>query len=106
MSQNLNNDYKEYDAKVNNLINIFTKVRRILDISKYRYELDKIQQKKPLYIDALQGVAIIYEIQEKYDDAIKIYDEILQVYREEQGWTEGEPVRVIIAKKQSLLENK
>jgi len=44
MSQNLNNDYKEYDAKVNNLINIFTKVRRILDISKYRYELDKIQQ--------------------------------------------------------------
>lgn len=70
------------------------------------FELDKIQQKKPLYIDALQGIALIYEIQEKYDAAIKTYDEILQVYREEHGWTEGEPVRVIIAKKQRLLENK
>lgn len=68
------------------------------------FVLDKESGKKPLYTDALWGQAIIYEIQEKYENALECYDRILQVLEEEFGFTEGEPVRAVMEEKQRLLE--
>lgn len=64
------------------------------------YELDE----KPRYYDPLHGIALIYEIQGKYAEAVKTYDRILQNLEEEWNFTEGEPVNVILKEKQRLLE--
>jgi len=68
------------------------------------FEMDKANGVKPLFTDALWGEAIIYEIQEKYEEAIKCYDRILQVLDEEFGFTEGEPVREVTEERQRLIE--
>ena len=59
---------------------------------------------KPRYYDPLHGIALIYEIQGKYAEAVKTYDRILQNLEEEWNFTEGEPVNVILKEKQRLLE--
>lgn len=63
------------------------------------YELDE----KPRYYDPLQGIAVIYEIQGEYAEAIRTYDRILQNLEEEWNFTEGEPVRVIVEEKQRVM---
>ncbi len=68
------------------------------------FEMDKQQGKKPLFTDALEGMAIIYEIQEKYAEAVKCYDRILEVLDKEFGFTEGEPVRAVMVERQRLME--
>ncbi len=60
--------------------------------------------KKPRYVDALEGMATIYEIQGKYEEAIKCCDRMLQTLEEEFAFTEGEPVRVVQVEKQRLQE--
>jgi len=68
------------------------------------FALDKAQQKKPLYTDALDSITMMYEIQEKYDEAVKCCDRILTVLKEEFGFTEGEPVRIVMERKHRLME--
>ena len=68
------------------------------------FTLDKENGCKPLYIDPLQGMAIIYEIQEEYEKAIKTYDRVLEVLEKEFGFTEGEPVREVLEEKQRLMD--
>ena len=70
------------------------------------FDLDKEQGKKPLYTDAIESMALIYQIKGQYDEAIKCYDKILVVLEEYFGFTEGEPVDVIIEKKNYLLSKK
>lgn len=67
------------------------------------FALDKENGKKPLYTDALWGMAIIYEIQEKYEDALKCYDRVLKVLDEEFGFAEGAPVDEVNAEKQRVM---
>lgn len=67
------------------------------------FDLDKEQGKEPLYTDALEAMALIYQIKGQYDEAIKCYDKILEVLEESFGFTEGEPVNVIIEKRNYLL---
>ena len=67
------------------------------------FELDKENGVKPLYTDALEGMAMIYEIQGKYDEAIKCYDRIIKVLAEAFGYTEGAPVDEVNAEKQRVL---
>lgn len=64
------------------------------------YEIDE----KPRYYDPLHGIALIYEIQGKYEKAVKTYDRILQNLKEEWKFIEGEPVNVILREKQRLME--
>lgn len=64
------------------------------------YELDE----KPRYYDPLEGMAIIYEIQGKYAEAVQCYDRILQNLEEEWNFTEGEPVRIVMEERQRLME--
>lgn len=68
------------------------------------FALDKANGKKPLYTDPLHGMAIIYEIQGKYQEAVKCYDRALEVLDTEFGFTEGEPVREFMEEKQRLME--
>lgn len=79
----------------------YEKAIQYYDIS---FELDKENGAKPLYTDALEGMAMIYEIQEKYEEAIKCYDRILKVLAEEFGYTEGAPVDEVNAEKQRVME--
>ena len=79
----------------------YEKAIHYYDIS---FALDKENGAKPLYTDALEGMAMIYEIQEKYEDAIKCYDRILKVLAEEFGYTEGAPVDEVNAEKQRVME--
>lgn len=62
------------------------------------FEIDK----KPRYTDALEGMALIYEIQGKYKEAIQCCDRMLKVLDEEWDFKEGEPVRVVMEEKQRL----
>ena len=64
------------------------------------YELDE----KPRFYDPLHGIALIYEIQGGYADAVKTYDRIVQNLAEEWNFTEGETVNVILREKQRLVE--
>lgn len=68
------------------------------------FALEAAQKKRPLFTDALQGMAIIYELQEKYAEAAKCYDRMLEVLEKEFGFTEGEPVRTVMVEKQRMLE--
>ena len=68
------------------------------------FELDKENGAKPLYTDAIEGMAMIYEIQEKYEEAVKCYDRILKVLEEDFGYTEGAPVDEVNAEKQRVME--
>lgn len=77
---------------------------KALHFYEISFALDKENGKKPLYTDALWGMAIIYEIQEKYEDALKCYDRVLKVADEEFGFTEGAPVDEVNAEKQRIME--
>lgn len=68
------------------------------------FALEKANETKPLYTDALEGMAVIYEIQGDYEKAVSYYDRVLQVLKEEFGFEEGEPVRVIEVEKQRVME--
>lgn len=68
------------------------------------FAIDMKQGNHPVFVDALEAIAIIYEIQGKYEDAIKVYDKELKHLETEFGFTEGEPVREVIEKKQRVME--
>ena len=67
------------------------------------FELEVEQQKKPLYTDALWGMAICYEILGKYKEAIEVYDRLLKVIEQEWNFTEGEPVREVLEEKMRVM---
>lgn len=78
---NLNNGYKEYDSKIKNLVNIFTKVRKVLDISKYKNELQQIQEEANA--EQISFEEISYDIyNEKLDNLISIVEKELLPYYE------------------------
>jgi len=66
--------------------------------------LDKQGQKRPVYTDALWAIEMIYEIQEKYEEAVQTCDRLLAHLEAEFSFTEGEPVREVSEAKQRLLE--
>lgn len=68
------------------------------------FAFENANKTRPVYTDALEGIAIIYEIQERYEDAVKTYDRILKLLEVEWGFTEGEAVREVMEKKQRLME--
>lgn len=68
------------------------------------FELEVAQQKKPLYTDALWGMAICYEILGMYKEAVDIYDRLLKVIAEEWNFTEGEPVREVMEEKMRVMK--
>lgn len=59
-------------------------------VSYYQKALDL--QPVPRYTDAYLSTAQIYEIQGKYDDAIRAWEGVLQICREEWHYTEGEAI--------------
>ncbi|MGN0401298.1 MAG: helix-turn-helix domain-containing protein [Acetatifactor sp.] len=61
------------------------------------------EKTRPRYIDALQGEAIVYEIQGKYEDALLCLERIKKNLAEEWGITEGASVLEIEKEKQRIL---
>lgn len=68
------------------------------------FELDIRQGNHPVFIDALEAMILIYELQGQYDKALEVCDRELDHLKEEFGFTEGEPVRKVLEKKQELYE--
>lgn len=67
------------------------------------FELDIQQGNHPIYIDALEAMIMIYEIQGSYEKAMECCDRELKHMEAEFGFTEGEPVRKVLEKKQELM---
>lgn len=87
--------------------NIYAEIEeydKAISYYKKSFTLDKEQHKKPLYTDALESIALIYQMQGRFNEAVKYYDKILEVLKEEFGFTEGEPVRAVVARKHQLME--
>ena len=68
------------------------------------YEASYAADKKPRFIDALQGIAAIREIQGRYDEAAAAYDRILENLHEEWGYTEETVVREAEQERSRLLQ--
>lgn len=70
------------------------------------YERSYVAEKtRPRYWDALQGEAVIYEIQGKYEDALLCLERIKKNLSEEWGITEGAPILQIEKEKQRILDS-
>lgn len=59
---------------------------------------------KPRYMDALQSIMNIYEIQEKYDKAMECCDRLLEMLKEERNLTEGKMISQVQTEKQRIAE--
>ena len=68
------------------------------------YEASYAADKKPRFIDALQGIAAIREIQGRYAEAAAAYDRILENMHEEWGFTEETVVREAEQERARLLQ--
>ena len=68
------------------------------------YEASYAADKKPRFIDALQGIAAIREIQGRYAEAAAAYDRILENMHEEWGYTEETVVREAEQERNRLLQ--
>ncbi len=68
------------------------------------FTLDLQQGNHPIFIDALEAMILIYEIQGRYDKALEVCDRELEHLKDEFGFTEGEPVRKVQEKKQELYD--
>lgn len=77
---------------------------KVLNYYDKSFTQDLQQGKHPVFIDALEAMILIHEIQGNYDKALEVCDRELEHLREEFGFTEGEPVRKVLEKKQELYE--
>jgi transcriptional regulator with XRE-family HTH domain len=68
------------------------------------YEASYAADKKPRFIDALQGIAAIREIQGRYAEAAAVYDRILENMHEEWGFTEETVVQEAEQERSRLLQ--
>lgn len=68
------------------------------------YEASYAADKKPRFIDALQGIAAIREIQGRYAEAAAAYDRILENMHEEWGYTDETVVREAEQDRTRLLQ--
>lgn len=73
-------------------------------IEYYNASYESEAQHKPRYMDALQGIAVIYEILEDYDHAVATYDRILDNLRNEWGLTEETILKDTEEERKRLLQ--
>lgn len=64
------------------------------------------ENKKPRFIDALQGIAIIYEILGDYKNAVATQDRILANLREEWGFAEDDKAIIEVQREKNRLLQK
>lgn len=62
------------------------------------------ESQKPRFTDALQGIAVIYEILGQYQKAAETYDRILDNLKNEWGFTEEAPVQEAVRERTRLLQ--
>ena len=68
------------------------------------YEASYAADKKPRFIDALQAIATIREIQGRYAEAAAVYDRVLENLHEEWGLTEETAVQEAEQERARLLQ--
>lgn len=71
--------------------------KKAIDIYERAFEVD---QRRPRFMDALMGIADIYEIMGDYANAAKTYDRIIDLLENEWGLTEETDTAVPDAKKE------
>lgn len=62
--------------------------------------------KKPRYTDALDAIAIIYEIQNNYHDAIKTYNRLKECLIDEWGYNDDDYIVIEVNKKIQNIQDK
>ena len=73
---------------------------RVIELYEASYEKDE----KPRFIDALQGIATIYEIQGKYQEAADTCDRLLENLRNEWNLNEEAAIKEVEREKARLLD--
>ena len=101
--QQMEKDYPDHPGVLFELAGFAADVCHYEEALRYyekSYELDP----RPRYYDALQGEALIYEIQKKYEEAAHCWERIRKNLEEEWGYTDGAAIWAADAEKQRLLE--
>ena len=68
------------------------------------YELSWASEKKPRYTDALQGIAIIYEILGDREKALAAYDRMLLCIKEEWGYKDEDAAVIEVERQKKRLQ--
>lgn len=69
------------------------------------YERSWDGDKRPRYTDALQGIAIIYEILGNKEKAIETYDRMIACIKEEWGYADSDAAVIEVERKRNRLLN-
>ena len=70
------------------------------------YERSWANDKQPRYTDALQGMAIIYEILGNKEKAIETYDKMIRCIKEEWGYADTDAAVIEVERERNRLLNK
>ena len=69
------------------------------------YELSWNSDQRPRYTDALQGIAVIYEILGNKEKAIETYDRMIQCIKEEWGYADTDAAVLEVERERNRLRN-
>ena len=75
-------------------------------IEIYELEWNSINIKKPRYTDTLEAIAIIYEIQNKYHEAINTYYRLIDCLKDEWGYNDDDFQVIEVERKIQKIQNK
>ena len=75
-------------------------------IELYELSWDLEVSKKPRYTDALEAIAIIYEIQKEYEKAISTYRRLIACLKGEWGYSDDDSIVIQVNQTIQKIENK
>lgn len=90
-------EYAQYSARNCN----YNKAIELYELC-WKYEANK----KPRYTDALEAIAIIYEIQNHYDKAIITYNRLKDCLKDEWGYNDDDAIVLQVDRKIQKIQNK
>ena len=100
--QKLEEKYPEDDHALFDMANFYAETCQY--DKAYEYYERSFSLDERYYTDAYQGMATIRELQGRYEEAIELWERILEVLKEKHHYTEGAPIEWALAEKARLME--